>query len=283
MRPSALLKRVLAADPKRIDDELSLGELYIKSGDYTAAIGALSRAEQMQPGTRSELLMAIAYDHMKQLDQANHYLELAKGRAPDNPEVQRSLAGYYLETGNYPEAIASLQSIRNAKPDIKAELAYAFQLDGKPAEAAETYTQAANAVPKDMALQLSAAQAEVAVGSIDHANPFLQRAAGLDPDFYRLHAIRGEIARLQERDSDAVQEYNTVLAHLPESPAEGPLYGIQVHMDLMQLYQNLKQANAAQEQLNTAQKQISTLDEHGPGRGAVSAPESSDRHACWRP
>lgn len=262
----ALLKRVLAADPKRIDDELSLGELYIKSGDYNAAIGALSRAEQVQPGTRSELLMAIAYEHMKQLDQANRYLELAKGRAPDNPEVQRSLAGYYLETGNYPEAIASLQSIRNAKPDVKAELAYTYQLDGKPVEAAEIYTQAANAVPKDMGLQLSAAQAEVAIGSIDNANPFLQRAAGIDPDFYRLHAIRGEIARLQERDSDAIQEYNTVLAHLPEGPAEGPLYGIQVHMDLMQLYQNLKQANAAKDQLDIAQKQISGLDDHGPGR-----------------
>ncbi len=261
-----LLKRVVAADPKRIDDQLSLGELYIKSGDYTAAIGALGRAEQMQPSTRSELLMAIAYQRMKQLDQANHYLELAKGRAPDNPEVQRSLAGYYLETGNYPEAIASLQSIRNPKPDVKAELAFTYQLDGKPVEAAEQYSQAANAVPKDMALQLSAAQAEVAVGSIDHANSFLQRAAGLDANYYRLHAIRGEIAQIQERDTDAVQEYNTVLAHLPESPAEGPLYGIQVHMDLMQLYQNLKQANASQEQLNTAQKQISALDEHGPGR-----------------
>jgi tetratricopeptide (TPR) repeat protein len=262
-----LLKRVIAADPKRIDDQLSLGELYIKSGDYTAAIGALGRAEQMQPGTRSELLMAIAYEHMKQLDQANRYLELAKGRAPGNPEVQRSLAGYYLETGNYPEAIASLQSIRNAKPDVKAELAYSYQLDGKPVEAAEQYSQAANAVPKDMALQLSAAQAEVAVGSLDHANTFLQRAAGLDANYYRLHAIRGEIAQIQERDSDAVQEYNTVMAHLPESPAEGPLYGIQVHMDLMQLYQNLKQASAAQEQLNTAQKEISALDEHGPDRG----------------
>jgi tetratricopeptide (TPR) repeat protein len=262
-----LLKRVIAADPKRIDDQLSLGELYIKSGDYTAAIGALGRAEQTQPGTRSVLLMAIAYEHMKQLDQANRYLELAKGRAPGNPEVQRSLAGYYLETGNYPEAIASLQSIRNAKPDVKAELAYSYQLDGKPVEAAEQYSQAANAVPKDMALQLSAAQAEVAVGSLDHANTFLQRAAGLDANYYRLHAIRGEIAQIQERDSDAVQEYNTVMAHLPESPAEGPLYGIQVHMDLMQLYQNLKQASAAQEQLNTAQKEISALDEHGPDRG----------------
>ena len=67
----------------------------------------------------------------------------------------------------------------------------------------------------------------------------------MDADYYRLHAIRGEIARLQDRDSDAVTEYQAVLAHMPASPAEGPLYGIQMHMNLLDLYQNLKQTSAA--------------------------------------
>ncbi len=147
-----------------------------------------------------------------------------------------------------------------------AELAYVYQLDGKPVESARFYTQAANAMPKDLALQLSAAQADVTVGSIEKANQFLDRAAHLDPEHYRLHAIRGEIARLEDRDADAVKEYTTVLAHLPANPAEGPLYGIQVHMDLMDLYQNLKQTDAAREQLDIAQNQIGTLDEQGPDR-----------------
>ena len=105
----ALLKRVVAADPKRIDDEISLAELYIKSGDYAVALPWLNRAEQTQPGTRSELLLAITYQRLKQLDQANHYLELAKSRAPENSEVERALAGYYLETGSYAEAITALE------------------------------------------------------------------------------------------------------------------------------------------------------------------------------
>jgi tetratricopeptide (TPR) repeat protein len=262
----ALLKRVVAADPKRVDDEISLGELYIKDGQYGSALPWLNRAEQTQPGTRSELLLAIAYQRLKQLDQANRYLELAKGRSPDNPEVQRSLAGYYLETGSYPEAISALEAIRNPRPDVKAELAYAYQLSGNPAESARVYSEAANGAPKDLGLQLSAAQAEVAIGSIDSAGPFLTRAASMDADYYRLHAIRGEIARLQERDNEAVQEYQAVLAHLPPSPAEGPLYGIQMHMNLLDLYQNLKQTAASQEQLAIAQKQIAALDEQGGGR-----------------
>jgi tetratricopeptide (TPR) repeat protein len=257
---------VVAADPRRVDDTLLLGELLMRGGDYTGALDYFRRGEQLHPSTRSEVLLALCYQHLKQLDLANRYLEMAKRRSPDNPDVERSLAGYFLETGSYEEAIAALKAIRNPRPDVLAELAYTYELSGKPVESARFYTQAANARPKDLALQLSAAQAQVALGSIEKAELFLDRAAHLDPDHYRLHAIRGEIARLEDRDEDAVKEYNAVLAHLPVNPAEGPLYGIQVHMDLMDLYQNLKQDDAAHEQLEIAQKQISALDQSGSAR-----------------
>jgi tetratricopeptide (TPR) repeat protein len=261
-----LLNQVLASDPRRNNDSVLLGELLMRSGEYDAALSVLGRAEQLQPGARSELLMALAYEHQKQLDLANRYLELAKRHAPDNPDVQRSLAGYYRDTGNYAAAIAALKSIQNAKPDVTAEFAYTYQLNGQPDEGARLYAQAANAVPGDLGLQLSAAQADVALGSVDAAKPFLQRAAAMDADNYRLHAIRGEIARLQERAEDAVGEYNAALAHLPQSPAEGPLYGIQLHMDLTELYQSLRNADSAQSHLEIAQAQIGALDDHGPGR-----------------
>ncbi len=261
-----LLNQVLSADPKRVNDAVMLGELLMRSGDYNSALNVLGRAERTEPGTRPELLMALSYQHLKQFDQANHYLTLAKQRDPNNPEVQRSMAGYYRETGNYPAAIAALKSIHNPRPDVKAELAYTYQLDGKQEEAAKLYAQAANASPSDLALQLSAAQAQVTAGSIDRAKPFLQRAKAIDPEHYRLHAVLGEIARLQEHNEEAVREYNAALAHLPESPAEGALYGIQLHMNLVELYKSLKDDSAAQQNLEIAQKQISALDEQGPTR-----------------
>ncbi len=258
-----LLKQVIASNPQRRDDALLLGNLYMRSGDYTGALDWLIRAERMKPDARSELLLAISYEHLKQMDLANHYLELAKRRAPDNPDVQRSLAGYYRQIGNYPEAITALQSIRNPQPDVKAELAYTYQLDGKPQDAAKLYAEAANALPANMDLQLSAAQAEIAAGSIDTANIFLQRAAKLNADYYRLHAIRGELAQLQDRANEAIQEYTAALAHLPASPAEGPLYGIQLHVDLMELYRNANDPSDAKRQLNIAQTEIDTLNERG--------------------
>ena len=261
-----LLKQIISSDPRRQSDVQLLGSLYLTSGDDTNAIFWLRRAEAMQSNARAELLLALAYQHLKQMTLAGHYLELAKHRDPDDPDVQRSLAGYYRQTGSYSQAIATLQSIRNPKPDVVAELAYTDQLAGQFSESARLYAQSADALPKDLGLQLSAAQAQVAAGSVGDAGPFLHRAAELDPNYYRLHAIRGEIAQLQGQDEDAVREYNAALQHLPATPAEGPLYGIQIHMDLMQLDRNLRDQGAASQQLATATAAIQALDERGPGR-----------------
>ena len=263
----SLLKEVLSASPSRKDEALLLGDIYMRSGDYASALSWLSRAEQIQPNARAELLVALCYQHLKQFDQASRYLELAKKRDPNNPEVQRSLAGYYRETGDYSEAIASLKAMRNTKPDVIAELAYTYQLDGKQDEAAKLYAQAANALPRDLGLQLSAAQAEVAVGSIDRANELLQRVVALEPNDYRLHAIRGEIAQVREHTSDAIREYEDALSHLPQNPAEGPLYSIQLHVDLLELYQNVGDNGAAHHQLELAQRDIVAMNPQGATRG----------------
>lgn len=261
-----LLKQVTSSDPRRRDDLVLLGDIYLRSKDFANAIDSLERAERLQPGARSELLLALCYQQTKQADEANHYIELAERRAPNDPDVQRTLAEHYREMGQYPEAITALKSIRNPKPDVTAELAYTYELSGDQNSSARLYSQAANAAHGDLGLQLAAAQAQIAAGSIDNADPFLRRAAGLDAENYRLHAIRGEVAQLQDQDENAIKEYNAALVHLPQNPAEGPLYGIQLHMDLMSLYQATADKDAAQRELGTAQTQINAVDGSGPGR-----------------
>lgn len=266
----SLLKRVLSTDPRRTNDAILLGELLLQAGEYGEALDLLAGAEKMQPGARSELLMAIAYEHRQQFDLANRYLESAKERDPNNVDVQRAMAGYYRETGNYEAAIAALESIHHPKPDLVAELAYTYQLDNRQAESAKLYAEAANAAPKDLGLQVSAAQAAVAAGAVESAKPFLKRAAALDPENYRLRAVRGEIARLDdgnaERNEEAVREYWAALAHLPQNPPEGPLFGIQLHINLMELYSALGNEREARSQLDIAQAEISAVDDRGPSR-----------------
>ena len=263
---TSLLNRILAADPKRIGDLLLLGEIFLQSGQYDQALSPLDRAERMQPGPRSELLLALAYQRKEQFDEAKRYLEMAKKHAPNNPEVLRSLAAFYRQTGNYAAAISALKGIHDPPPDVKAELAYTYQLSGKPEEAAKLYAQAADAAPKDLNLQLSAAQAQLAAGGFDAAKGFLKRAAALDPENYRLHAIRGEVARIEERNQDAIQEYNAAISNLPQAPSEGVLYPIQLHMNLVELYQRTHDENSAKNELGIAQSQIGALNVPGKGR-----------------
>jgi tetratricopeptide (TPR) repeat protein len=261
-----LLKQVTSSNPGRRDDLVLLGNVYLRSMDFPNAIDSLEKAERIQPGARSELLLALCYQQTKQTDQANYYIELAERRAPNDPDVERTMAGNYREMGKNAEAIAALKSIRNPKPDVTAEIAYTYQLDGDLNNAARFYSQAAGAAHRDIGLQLAAAQAQVAAGSIKNADPFLARAEGLDADNYRLHAIRGEIAQLQDQDADAIREYSAALAHLTQNAVEGPLYGIQLHMDLMSLYQKSTDKVAAQRELETSQNEIEALDGSGPGR-----------------
>jgi Tfp pilus assembly protein PilF len=263
-----LLKQVVSAAPNRRDDTVLLGEMHMRDKDYKSAIDWLTRAERMKPDARTEVLLALSYEQTKNYNAANKYLEMARTRDPNSPEVQRSLAGYFREVGKYPDAIAALKHIKNPRPDVLAELAYTYQLNAQMDEAAKIYAQAANSMPKDLGLQISAAQAQLAIADVDGANKFLDRAAGLDPKYYRLHAVRGQIARMQERNDDAVKEYTEAIANLPADVAEGPLYGIQLHVELMQLYNSVSNPEAAKQQLQIAQNQINSLDEQGPSRPA---------------
>jgi tetratricopeptide (TPR) repeat protein len=261
-----ILSNILASDSRRTNDIALLGEIQLRSDKYDEAISTLDKAEQSQSSSRVELLIASAYQHLKQFDRANHYLSLAKQHAPNDPEVARSFAGYYRETGNYKAAIASLQSIHNPDGDVMAELAYTYQLSGNPAESARLYAKAAHARPKDLNLQLSAAQAEVAAGAVDAARPFIERAAEIDPDHYRLHAVRGEIARLEDRNEDAIREYKSAIARLPNDAPEGALYPVALRMNLVALEKSISDDAAAQRDLDIASAGIKVLDVRGPSR-----------------
>ena len=238
----------------------------MQSGDYEKALSPLLRAEQLRPEARSELLLALDHQRLQHFKEASVYLDMAKRHAPNNPEVLHSLAGFYRETGNYQAAISALKSIRGGGPDLKAEMGYTYQLAGKPDDAAKLYAQAAEAAPRDLNLQLSAAQAEVTVGAIDSAENFLKRAEGINPDHYRLHAVRGEVARVEERTQDAAHDFEAALRSLPDAPPEGPLYRIQLRMNLVELDQSLHADAASQEQFRLAQTEIGSLDIQGNRR-----------------
>jgi tetratricopeptide (TPR) repeat protein len=256
-----LLKKVIASNPKSVLDLQLAGELALSS-DPNAALDLLRRAENLQASARSELLIARAYQRLNKPQEAKQYLDRAQSRAPNDPNVLRAVAASFREAHDYDQAIATLQkAVANTKvPGAIADLAYTYQLAGKKKMAADTYARAASKAPRDNNIQLSAAQAMVNVNDFDKADALLKHAEGLNPDHYRLHAIRGQIAGLLNKNDDAIREYKFAFDHLPpEGVPEGPLYSIQLRLSLFELYRATQQQGLATEQLDAARSQIGQL------------------------
>ena len=116
-------------------------------------------------------------------------MDLAKSRGPKDPEVLRAVASQYRDEGKYDEAIATLQAIPTKNADAQAELAYTYQLAGRPQEAAALYSRLARSSKSSIGLNLSAAQAWINAGRSDDAKEFLDAARRIDANNYRLHAI----------------------------------------------------------------------------------------------
>ena len=234
-----LLLQVIAANPRRATDLAMAGELFMQSGDLPRAQNLLERSESIQPSSHAELLLAIAYMKQKQTEKAKQLLDSAMKRSPKNTEIFRAVAQYYREAHDYKSAIAILQKAPVKNADVMAELGYTYELAGMKKESADTYEKAASMAPKSVNVQLAAAQAQLRVGNLDKTRTYLARAEQLDASYYRLHAIRGDLAKIERRDNDAVREYLAAIAAMPEGPAEGILYPTQLRLNLIDTYHNL--------------------------------------------
>jgi predicted Zn-dependent protease len=246
-----LLKRVVESNPNDANSLQLAGELLLNS-DPTQALELLKRADQLQAAPHTDLLIAHAYERLGQPEKFTHYLNVAKRRAPNDPEVLRAVAGEYRDQGQYDRAIETLQAIPNKTSDVLAELAYTYQLAGKQQQAADLYTRLAQDARGNIALDLSAAQALVGLGQNDAAGKFLEDAKRIDSSNYRLHAILGSIAESDDRFADATAEYNLAISNLPAQVPEGPLYPIELRLNLYELDQRQDDPAAAKQQLDVA-------------------------------
>jgi tetratricopeptide (TPR) repeat protein len=262
-----LLQQVLAADPHRQNDLLVAGELYLKTRDYQGAINYLQRADALKPNAHAELLMAMGYMKLKQPQKAKQLLDVAKRRAPKNVEIFQAVATFYREDHDYKSAIDTLLSAPRKTPSLLADLGFTYELAGDKKKSADAYVKAANAAPKDIKYQLSAAQALINSGDKTKGEDFLTRAAAIDPNHYRLHGIRGSLAKSENRNEDAVKEYQLALAAMPkEGVPEGQLYPVLLRLNLAEALKDTGNSEAAHQQIAEAETEIAKLNVEGPQR-----------------
>jgi len=259
------LELVLAANP-RSDLDLQLAGELLLSTDPTRAVEFLQRSEAVKATPRTELLLARAYERTGDGESAHKMLEKARRSAPTNPEVVRAVASYYRDTGQYQEAVRILEDLHTKDASTLAELGYSYALAGNAHAAAQSYGIAASRAPRDIEIQLNAAQAMLNAEEFDKATTFLNQARTLNPEHYRVYALRGRLNAAQHRNEDAIREYEAALQRLPEGVPEGVLYPISLRVDLAQIYRDAEDTANAERVTNDAVKAISAIDVPGPAR-----------------
>jgi len=259
-----MLLDVIARYPSRVDDQMMAGELFMQSGDVQQALEILQHAEQIKPSAHGELLMAIGYMKLHDTARAKHLLDSARRRDPTNIDVFRAVANFQRESHDFDGAIATLKSAPSQKPDLLADLGYTYELAGMKQEAADTYSRYANADTKNVNAQLSSAQAWMRLNDLGRTQQFIDRAAAIDPDHYRLHAARAALAKTQNKGEVAAREYEAALARMPEGVPEGPIFPIELRLNLSEIYKALGHNAAAQQQIAIAEQQINKIQVEGP-------------------
>jgi tetratricopeptide (TPR) repeat protein len=259
------LDQVLAANPKSDQDLQLAGELLLPT-DPKRALEYLQRSEAARPSARTELLLARAYDRTGNADAAHNILERARHSAPNNPEILRAVASYYRDTGHYDQAIRILADLHAKDANTLAELGYSYTLAGNAHAAASAFAEAAKRAPQNIDIQLNAAQAMLSAGEFEKASSLLDHAASLNPEYYRLYALRGRLDAAQHRNEDAVREYEAALQHLPQEVPEGPLYAISLRIDLADIYRDSEDTANAERVTKDAATAIAAIDSRGPER-----------------
>ncbi len=250
-----LLMKVAEGNPEDANALQLAGELSLNS-DPRMALDLLRRAAAVQSSPRTDLLLARAYQRLGRPAESRQSLARAKSRAPRDPEILRAIAGEYRESGQYDQAIAILKALPSKTSDVLAELAYSYVLAGRKQEAADLYSKVAKASKGSLGFQLSAAQALFNAGQGDAARAFLEEARRLNANYYRLHAIQAQIALSEGRPEDSIREYQAALNNLPAVTEEGPLYPLQLRLNLYEIYQQAGNAGEARKQLDFAAGEI---------------------------
>ena len=145
----------------------------------------------------------------------------------------RAVAGQYRDQGKYDQAIATLQSIPNKTTDVMAELAYTYQLAGKAAGSCHPLFRLAKAAKGNIGLESEcrASLDQRWAARLRHV-PFSMPLGKSTATTIVCTRSWAEIAESDDRLSDADQEYKLALSKLAARVPEGPLYPIELRLNL---------------------------------------------------
>jgi tetratricopeptide (TPR) repeat protein len=264
-RPDAvsLLERILRLRPDDATSHAMLAVLAYKIGDCEKAAAHFSKSGGVlnsQPGALQEYGACLL--KLKQADKAVEIFQTLLKLQGDDPRARQSMAAAQLSAGQTQNALATLQPLLNANPDVKTmQLAAAiYEANHDTPNAANILRQAIVKDPRntglyvdfaDMAmnhqsfqtgieminagLKLQPAAAElylargvlyVQLAEFDQAEADFEKAEQLDPRQALSAAAQGMVAE-ERNQNDPDQALATVQAKLAKKPGDAFLWYLQ--------------------------------------------------------
>ena len=105
------------------------------------------------------------------------------------------------------------------------------------------------------------------MGDLEKSKTYISRAAAINPNSYRLHAICALLAKTENNNELAITEYKAAINALPQGPVpEGDLYPVQLRLNLADLYRENGDEKAAHQTIAEAEDEVNKLHVEGPAK-----------------
>lgn len=211
----------LILDASSAMTHFDLGQLYLDQKRFEPALQFFEKASELDPKlTQAQLGLALAAEGLKMPKEAVKHFEQYLAAQPGDAETRFHLAKLYLEEGENDQALASLEKVREAKPDLAglaAALGDACALLKKFPDSEKYYRRALQETPRDSDLRRALGQTLIEEQNFSEAETEFRTALELDPR--SREALKGLASSvyLQERYGEAIPLYEA-LAKAPESP-----------------------------------------------------------------
>jgi len=201
-----------------------LGEAYFQEGNYTYALKALLKAEELYPDDHIlQNDLGIAYRMKGRADLAIRHFKKALELKPDYAPAKNNLGAAYFDKKDWDAAIACYKEVAGnilyATPHFPLNNLGRAYYEKKAYKLSEKYyLEALEIEPKYVPALQGLGQTYIAMGKFSEAVAALESAVKKAPEFARAYFYLGKAYRLSRKYNKACAAYNKVLSLVPETP-----------------------------------------------------------------
>ncbi len=212
-----LLQRALAINPDYADAVDHLGKLYLTLGQPARALPYLTRFAEAYPSDSSLIAFGQASMQVGRLDDAAAALQRALSINPRRADAAEYLGGILVEQERGAEAVPLLEraaQVRGSAVSLGL-LSLAFAETGRPKDAAQAASAAADRAGNNSSVYVLAGRAMLLAKQPQSAADYLSRAVQLSPSDPDALTRLGQAMIALGKPGDAVQLFRRALTLSP--------------------------------------------------------------------